>query len=114
MTGIRCLPVFPYPTELIECLLSDSMRNDIEMKTDSGTILNALNVRNIPKLRFVKAEPQVLKKFEQIARPIRNQMERNKAEMCNLAEMRDAILPGLISGEIQIKDPTKFVGVEMS
>jgi len=109
MTGIRCLPDFPYPTVLIECLLSDAMRREIESKTDSGTILNALNVRSIPKLRFVQSNSALLVKFEQIVRPLRQQMEINKSEMGVLSTLRDALLPKLISGELRVDDSSKFV-----
>src|SRR5690606_35972414 len=52
MTGIRPGDGLP-PTFLIELLMSNYMRREIEQKTDAGTILSALNVKNIPKLRFV-------------------------------------------------------------
>ncbi len=45
MTGIRCRPEFPFPTFIIQCLLSAPMRLDIERNADSGTILDSLNVR---------------------------------------------------------------------
>ena len=75
MTGVRCVTGFGYPTFLIEVLLSDAMRGEIDLKTDSGTILNALNVRSIPKLRLVRAPESVLSAFERIARPMRAKME---------------------------------------
>jgi type I restriction enzyme, S subunit len=67
MTGIRLKDQYPYPTFLIECLLSAPMRQEIEMNIDHGTVLNSLNVRNIPKLHFYfpSHNPEILRKFEQ-------------------------------------------------
>ena len=102
MTGVRCIAGFSYPTFLIEVLLSDAMRWEIDIKTDSGTILNSLNVRNIPKLRFVRAPEPLLAVYERIARPIRARMEANLEASRTLDALRDALLPKLVSGELQV------------
>jgi type I restriction enzyme S subunit len=109
MTGVRCKQAFPYPTFLIECLLSKAMREEIVQKMDSGTILDALNVRNIPKLRFVRSPKGVVRRFEELARPFRAQMERHLAESRTLAALRDTLLPKLINGEIRVRDPARFL-----
>ncbi len=103
MTGIRLKPKFPFPTMLIECLLSQTMRREIELKIDTGTILDSLNVRNIPHLRFVCPTREILEYFERKVRPLRAQMERNLAEVHTLAGLRDTLLPKLLSGGICVK-----------
>jgi type I restriction enzyme, S subunit len=104
MTGLRCRGDFPYPTVLIECLLSQAMKDEILQKVDTGTILDALNVRNIPKLRFVRATADALHAFESLARPLRARMEMSLEESQSLAALRDTLLPKLISGELRVKD----------
>jgi len=110
MTGVRCKSSFPYPTFLIECLLSQSMRDEIIRKMDSGTILDALNVRNIPKLRFTRPPDAIARIFEETVRPLRAQMEMLLNESHTLAALRDTLLPKLISGELHVKDAEVFVG----
>ncbi|MCG7853227.1 MAG: restriction endonuclease subunit S, partial [Methanosarcinaceae archaeon] len=68
MTGVRCKSSFPFPTFLIECLLSQAMKDEIIQKMDSGTILDALNVRNIPKLRFTIPSETIANFFEEKVR----------------------------------------------
>lgn len=109
MTGLRGRKTFPFPTFLIECLLSFAMRREIELKMDSGTILDSLNVRNIPKLRLVHPGDKVLPVFEALTRPLRARMEHNLAESNTLAALRDTLLPKLLSGELRIKDAEKKV-----
>jgi len=110
MTGIRCKPTSPYPTFLTECLLSQAMKNEIALKIDSGTILDALNVRNIPRLRLPLPEQKnVLHHFERIARPLRAEMEHNLATSRTLATLRDTLLPKLISGELRVPDAERFL-----
>ena len=103
MTAVRCVEGFGYPTFMIQALLSDAMRREIDLRTDSGTILNALNVRSIPKLRFVRAPEPVLEVYERIARPTRARMEANLQASRALAVLCDALLPKLVSGGLRIK-----------
>ncbi len=109
MTGIRRKPAYPFQTFLVECLLSDAMRVEITRKMDARTILNALNVRNIPKLRFILADVRVMARFEQISRPLRPGIEQNFLESRTLAALRDALLPKLISGELRVKDAERLL-----
>jgi type I restriction enzyme, S subunit len=108
MTGIRCRATFPDPTFLIECLLSQSMAEEMALRIDSGTILDALNVRSIPELRFVKPSGSLLEQFEARARPLRRRMEDGLAESRTLGALRDTLLPKLISGELRVKDAERM------
>src|SRR5271168_1044085 len=80
MTGLRCRKEYPFPTFLLQALISDVMREEIEQRKDSGTILDALNVRNIPRLRFVSPCKELLSHFERLCRPLRALMEANQKE----------------------------------
>jgi type I restriction enzyme S subunit len=104
ITGIRCKAEFPFPTFLIECLVSESMREEIRLKTDSGTILDALNVKSIPKLRFARPSREIATRFENLTRPLRRQMEQNITESRTLATLRDTLLPKLLSGELSVPE----------
>ena len=104
MTAIRPRADKPFPTILIELLLSSWMRAEIERQTDVGTILNALNVRSIPKLRFVLAPNAVLVAAESVLRPLRAAMESNLARASQLAKIRDTLLPRLISGKLRLPE----------
>jgi len=110
MTGLRCKKTFPYPTFLLQCLLSESMRAEIERKTDAGTILDALNVRNVPRLRFVRGPDPITAHFESSTRPLRSRMETLLEKNRTLGELRDTLLPKLLSGELRIPDAEKIVG----
>lgn len=77
------------------------MREEIRLKTDSGTILDALNVKSIPKLRFVRPTREIGARFELLTRPLRRRMEQNLSESRTLATLRDTLLPKLLSGELQ-------------
>ena len=102
MTGIRHNPEFPYPTFLIECLRSAKMRDEISLKIDTGTILDSLNVRSIPLLRFIKPSMYALNIFEISVRSLKQRMEKNLIESRTLSALRDALLPKLLSGDVRV------------
>ncbi len=102
MTGVRLRPEFPYPTYIIELLRSPMMKAEIELKLDAGTILSALNVRSIPGLRFPMPPVELVQEYEEATRPVRSRMEQLLAESVTLANLRDALLPRLLSGELSI------------
>lgn len=104
MSALRPKVEWPYPTYLVELLQSKSMRGEIEKRTDIGTILNALNVRNIPMLRCVRPDKKVLTQFEAICRPLRLNMEINLDRSNLLATLRDTLLPRLISGQLRLPE----------
>jgi type I restriction enzyme S subunit len=101
MTGIRCRASFQYPTFLIECLLSSAMREEIARKVDTGTILDALNVKSIPRLRFIRSANDIVDRFEMNVLPIRKTMEKNLSQSRTLASLRDTLLPKLMRGEVR-------------
>jgi len=102
MTGVRCKPSFEYPTFLVEALLSEALQDEVARNTDIGTILDALNVRSIPRLRLALPDGDLAMQFEEIGRPMRAKMEANLEERRTLAALRDTVLPKLVSGEVRL------------
>lgn len=85
-------------------LTSNYMKSEINKKTDIGTILNALNVKNIPLLRFVHANDKVMSSFECMASSWHNRRELNQFEIQTLQKTRDTLLPKLLSGELDVSE----------
>ena len=102
MTGIRPKENYPYPTFLVQLLVSNFMKTEIEKKKDFGTILDALNVKNIPKLSFHLPNIELISQFESIVSPMRSRMENNVKENLTLSSIRDMLLPKLMTGKIRV------------
>jgi len=109
MTAVRPKDFFPFPTLILEYLLSPLGRNEIQLNIDVGTILNALNVKSIPKLRIPLPGIDICKHYEGLVRPMRQRMEQINTENKNIALVRDTLLPKLISGEVRIPDAEKML-----
>jgi hypothetical protein len=101
--NMTCIRPIQYPAVLITALCSRSMRHEIEKRTDAGTIMNALNVRNIPKLKLaLPACDRELNELETSLRTIQDHREVLLEENSRLESLRDALLPKLMSGEIDV------------
>lgn len=104
MTAVRPRDKGEISSFLFAALTSDFMRGEIVANTDSGTILDALNVKNIPWLKIPMPPMALIRKFEEIAGPMIRLRHELHRENVTLSSTRDALLPRLISGELQILD----------
>lgn len=104
MTAIRLNEDFNFIGYFSTLVVSDFMKNEITSKLDSGTILDALNVKNIPKLRFMlPAKINTIQVFEDVVKILWEKMEMNIKENNYLKSIRDILLPKLISGELEVQ-----------
>ena len=104
MTCIRLKPNLTLQAYFITALLSEHMHKQIQANTDEGTIMGALNVKNIPKLLFPIFPPSVMNELEQLLSPLRIQIENNNLQNQNLSKLRYYLLPQLVSGKIDVSN----------
>jgi type I restriction enzyme S subunit len=104
ITAIRAKDPLLQRSFLKVALLSDFMKKEIKRNTDSGTILEALNVKNIPKLIIPGPSDAVLLEFAKLCDPLQLQIQELYSMSVNLKKIRDSLLPRLISGELQIPE----------
>lgn len=109
ITAIRLREEIDLPFFLIILLLSSVMRTEIELRTDTGTILDALNVKSVPHLRFVDPGSGILSEFEKIASPMWKKKESCFAETRILQSARDTLLPKLMSGDATISTSDQLI-----
>ena len=101
--------VFPAPC-LRVAMLSDSMTREISRMTSDGTVLRSIHVKHISKLRLVVPPIDRLRGAEQLLNPISERLLVNHQGSQTLAELRDALLPKLISGEIRVPEAENLIG----
>ncbi len=89
---------------IVSALRSPAVRHEIELRTDSGTILNSLNVRSIPKLRLQNASISERESFQAFAAPLLTLADSLHDESINLSRQRNELLPLLLSGQVRVED----------
>ena len=104
MTCIRLRNDKPFYSYLITALLSHHIRREIMKNTDEGTIMGALNVKNIPLLLFPMFALPTMNALEDLLSPIRKAIEQNYLSNQMLSLLRDSLLPRLMSGELDVSN----------
>ena len=74
----------------------ESQASGSTFKEASGSLINSLPIV-IPPVKLIS-------KFNEIANPIFSQQEKNEEEIKKLSQLRDSVLPKLMSGELKIND----------
>jgi type I restriction enzyme S subunit len=74
-----------------------------------GTVFGAINKKQFEDLRWLSSPGDLVNKFEKIAFPLDEQIEKNILETATLASLRDTLLPKLISGELRVPDAEGFL-----
>ncbi|WP_404444472.1 restriction endonuclease subunit S [Microbacterium marinum] len=104
MTGIRPRDFTESGSFLAAALHSAAVRGEIERRTDSGSVMNALNVRSIPLLRLQGSTADERRAFHQVAASFFEYADLALTENRSLAATRDALLPQLMSGKMRVRD----------
>lgn len=111
MTAIRgnvdCPSAFLF--ELLRCR---TVKRDIEANTDHGTVLSALNVRTLPRLLVPASSPRERLAFQERVGPLHDLQDALLKENVQLAALRDALLPPLLSGALPVQAAEALVGDE--
>lgn len=69
----------------------------------NGSTFQEVNKTNFRRIDLIKPDNESLKKFDRIATSIYLRMIQNEKESQNLSQIRDALLPKLMNGEIRVK-----------
>ncbi|WP_290451001.1 restriction endonuclease subunit S, partial [Faecalibaculum rodentium] len=71
-------------------------------KKANGVVFNAIVMRDFNSERVKEIKPTVLSKLSEVIRPLIDIMIINEEENIQLANIRDSLLPKLLSGEIKL------------
>lgn len=83
----------------------DNFRHRFEnLVTGTSGSHQRVKQRSFLNMRVVKPPPSVVDAFTDVARPIYEKIAQNQFESQTLAELRDTLLPKLISGELRLPE----------
>lgn len=87
--------------------------SDVFARFDSeGTVFGSIGKKDFHAITHVSPSHDLVLAYEGLAAPLDDQIERNERESRYLAQLRDTLLPKLISGELRLKDAAKLVEAE--
>ena len=97
--GLKCKDDYFY--YLWTFLLSDTF-DTIKNNFCTGTTMQAINNKDTKLIEFVLPDTELLLKFNNIAKPMYQEIYYNNLEIKKLQGLRDTLLPKLMSGEIDV------------
>jgi type I restriction enzyme S subunit len=96
-------PVFMY------FLLRTRKYHDLVAGFTNGTTVNMLPADGLQRPKFAVPPEALLDLFYSLVEPTQRRIDTTYEENQTLVEIRDTLLPRLVSGEIRVKDAERFV-----
>lgn len=92
---------------LLYLIMTPNVRDQI-IGSANGTTVNMLKIDGIQRPKFVKPNRESIHLFTNLISDIWEQLENSHLQNVNLAKLRDALLPKLVSGKITVREKTKM------
>ncbi len=77
-----------------------------------GTVFGAINKTDFQTLSQIRPSDKIIKEFERLIHPLDQSIENNENESRTLSQIRDTLLPRLLSGEIRVEDADEMLEVK--
>lgn len=81
-----------------------ALRPQLDIYNGEGTVFGSINRNTLNDLPINIPFPEAISSFEAVVRPMDEMIRSNYEENCRLQELRDSLLPRLMSGEIDVSD----------
>ena len=80
------------------------LREDFALYEAEGTVFGAINKTGFQTLSQLRPSDGIIEAFEHLVYPLDQSIENNENQSRTLSQIRDALLPKLLSGEIRTKE----------
>ncbi|WP_295432530.1 restriction endonuclease subunit S [uncultured Thiodictyon sp.] len=84
-----------------------ALQLQLQQYEHTGTVFGAINKKQFESLSICSPSQELLASFEDVVSPLDDRVKGNIIESRTLAQVRDLLLPKLMSGEIRVKDAEK-------
>ena len=79
-----------------------SLRKQLDVFNGEGTVFGSINRNSLNEMPLLIPSSKKLNEFEKIVAPIDVAIRNNYDEICRLEQLRDSLLPKLMSGEFDV------------
>lgn len=86
-----------------------SLQHELKKFDDNGTVFGSINKKQFEQIEFVEPIQDLIIAYEGIVGPIDDEIRNNIQESRSLAQLRDTLLPKLISGELRVTDVETYL-----
>jgi len=101
---VRAKPVDGTPHFWFHQFIADPFQRLLEKHTVHGATVNRIALKEFPSYAVLDPGSAVRRAFEEIAKPVWQKIHANQRQALGLAELRDTLLPRLISGKLRLPE----------
>ncbi|MEZ4402572.1 MAG: restriction endonuclease subunit S [Kofleriaceae bacterium] len=94
---------------LFHWFIGSPFQAHLQAHKNPGSTVDRILLRDFPDYPVLAPPRAIVETFAQMVAPMGAKLETNQAESRTLAELRDLLLPKLLSGELRIRDAEKAV-----
>jgi len=87
------------------------LQNFRAIAADKATTMGHIQRKHLTEARVAVASPEGMENFDATIAPLFDQLISNAQQSRTLAQLRDTLLPKLISGELRVPDAERIIGV---
>jgi type I restriction enzyme S subunit len=80
-----------------------TMKDELLLMASGGTATDNLNTGDFSRIQIPKPPQKIINSFHEQIRPLFNKIFSNQIQIRKLTQMRDTLLPKLMSGEVRVK-----------
>ena len=81
-----------------------SLKKQLNVFNGEGTVFGSINQNSLNKMPIFIPSDEKLNEFEETVAPMDAAIRNNYDEICRLEQIRDSLLPKLMSGELDVSD----------
>lgn len=81
-----------------------SLKTQLDIFNGEGTVFGSINRNSLNNMQILIPPNDILDKFEKIVAPIDLNIRNNYDEIQHLQDIRDSLLPRLMSGELEVSE----------
>lgn len=81
-----------------------SLKKQLDVFNGEGTVFGSINRNSLKEMPLLIPTSEKLDEFEALVAPMDTAIRNNYDEICRLEQLRDTLLPKLMSGELDVSD----------
>jgi type I restriction enzyme S subunit len=86
-----------------------NLNDDFARYESEGTVFGSINQQNFRNLTCIAASKEIIIKFEKLMYSLDQTIQNNENQSRTLTNIRDRLLPKLMSGEIRVKEAERMI-----
>ena len=81
-----------------------ALKKQLDVFNGEGTVFGSINRNSLNEMPILIPSGEKLDEFEALVSPMDAAIRNNYDEICRLEQLRDSLLPQLMSGELDVSD----------